>query len=754
MTDSKHRYCLTFAILALLMPASALAETRIEAVGGGQINELAHKLEIQWTTERIDVVETITLSNAKGGNAEALYSFDLPAQAGISDFSIRDYSGSGTVKGVVGEAASIDLIKSRTKGSKPDKGLLRMIASEGSGRADTSRYELRVFPVPRKSSSVVTIRWQAPVQFVSGSYSVRLPNRGDSPALSRSEVLINSRTKGDFFAAGAKLTGGRKSGSSVSHRFFAPVGDLVIQNSASLTGKARAEVALYPLTSTTGIAAIRVIVPEGAQSLAPQFERVLLVIDSSKSMGKAGREAAATLVDGMLMSLGQNIKVEAITYNRKSNRVLGSWQKATKQTRNRIAQSIRRTALGNGSDISQALLLGQASLGSPLKKRDRTLVVVVTDGLLPTMTSYAELETALGFGHLSESRVLSAILVRQNAPLPDWAESPLATLAQKGRGRVAAIRHDEAAKRGREVLSELSQPTPLEAIEVELDRGVFVGDHVRGIVASGQSAAAFGFYKGGAPKRVWVKGVRAGKGVQITAKILPRALSSELARVVLATTSADAFPATKEDETRKQFRVAARKLSVVTQVSALVALDKKDGFALDRLSLANKWGPEFYRRMPTRAERADNSFASFSYVSNDSSGRRSRISPAGELPKSLVSRLIRAHVIAPVRNCYEGRLGREPQLAGELSMHIEIVRGEVSDVKLIGMSHSLRPLTDCILDAAYAVPFPKPAIGANADTTYIVNYPLRFRRTDRDVVSGTESVKVPDDSDPLFGLPE
>ena len=87
-------------------------------------------------------------------------------------------------------------------------------------------------------------------------------------------------------------------------------------------------------------------------------------------------------------------------------------------------------------------------------------------------------------------------------------------------------------------------------------------------------------------------------------------------------------------------------------------------------------------------------------------------------------------------------------------MHIEIVRGEVSDVKLIGMTHSLRPLTDCILDAAYAVPFPKPAVGANADTIYIVNYPLRFRRTDRDVVSGSESVNDPDDSDPLFGLPE
>ncbi|MBL4636161.1 MAG: AgmX/PglI C-terminal domain-containing protein [Kofleriaceae bacterium] len=754
MTDSKHWYCLTFAFLALLMPTSALAETKIEVVGGGQVNELAHKLEIQWTRERIDVVETITLSNAKRGNAEALYSFDLPAQAGISDFSIRDYSGNSTVKGVVGEGASINLIKSGTKSSKPDTGLLRMIASEGSGRGDTSRYELRVFPVPRKSSSVVTIRWQAPVQFVSGNYSVRLPNRGDSPVLSRSEVIINSRTKGDFFAAGAKLTGGQKSGNAVRHRFFAPVGDLVIQNSATLTGKARAEVALYPLTATTGIAAIRVIVPEGAQSLTPKFERVLLLIDASKSMGKAGREAAAKLVDGMLISLGANIKVEAITYNRKSNRVLGSWQRASRGTRNTIAQSIRRTPLRNGSNLSQALLLGQASLGSSLKKRDRTLVVIVTDGLLPTMTSYTELETSLGFDHLNESRVLTAILVRQNAPLPDWAGSPLATLAQKGRGRVTAIRHDEAAKRGQEVLSELSQPTPLEAIEVELDRGVFVGDHVRGIVASGQSAAAFGFYKGGAPKRVWVKGMRAGTQVQIAAKILPRKLSSELARVVLATTSADAFPATKEDETRKQFRAAARQLSVVTQVSALVALNKKDGFATDRLALANKWGPEFYRRMPTPAERADGHFASFSYVAKDSPAGRSSIAPAGELPKSLVSRLIRAHVIAPVRNCYEGRLGREPNLAGSLSMHIEIVRGEVSDVKLIGMSHSLRPLTDCILDAAYAVPFPKPAVGANADTIYIVNYPLRFRRIDRDVVSGTEGGSNPDDSDPLFGLPE
>lgn len=763
MPISTSRYVPLVLLAALLLPGtSVLAQTEIKVLGtgqaAGQVNELGHKLEIDWSSETIDVVETIVLSNTGRSGVEALYTFSLPAQAAISDLSIRDYKGKSTMVGLVAEHASIERIARPAPKATPDAGLLRMISSEGHGDDDVSRYELRVYPVPSKNSSIVTLRWQMPVRLVAGNYSIRLPNRGDDPVLSRSEVILNvPRTLGEVFASGNVLSEGRRAGNSTIYRYFAPVGDIVIQSKAAFTGAAHAEVALYPLSPSTGIAAIRVVVPEGARSVVPKFERALVVVDLSQSMDKAGRTAASELVDSVLQSIGTNVDVELITYNRESKRVLGAWQPADRKVRGRINRSIHSGALGSGSDLPAALLLGKASLGAVHKRKDRNLVFIVTDSVMPTTTKYSDLEASLGLSHIQESRVVAAVLVPSNEALPDMSGSPLTKLAQAGRGRVAVIRHGEAAVRGQRLLSELAQPAALEAIEVEMDRGVFIGDALSGTVGSGQSTAAFGYYKGGTPKRIWVEGMRANKRVKITAKRLPKNESEQLVKTVLATTSADAFPFSKSGDTHVGFLDAAKKLSVVTQLSALVAVDKKDGFALDRLALANKWGLQYYRRMPPPAERSNASFERFSYVAKDARGTTTKQGRrSGELPKSLVSRLIRAHIIPPVRNCYEGRLGREPNLAGSLSMHIEIVRGEVQVVKLLGIPHSLRPLKKCILDAAYAVPFPKTKAGISSDTIYVVNYPLRFRRVTRDskgsVVPDNETTR--DTSDPLYGLPE
>ena len=91
-------------------------------------------------------------------------------------------------------------------------------------------------------------------------------------------------------------------------------------------------------------------------------------------------------------------------------------------------------------------------------------------------------------------------------------------------------------------------------------------------------------------------------------------------------------------------------------------------------------------------------------------------------------------------------------------MRFEVGRGEVADVRLEHMSESISSLRSCIVDAVYAIPFPRVFQGASAEKMYVAKYPLRFRRAKRGegkVEAGKDKkVPSPKTSDPLWGLPE
>ncbi len=756
------------AMVVIAFPPQAHADTKLSVLGKGLVSELSHLREIQLSAGAIEVTETISFANAGKASAEVLYRFDLPAQAAIHGLEIETANGLKSKFGVVDAKAATRLVVSPDEDASPDLGLLRMVGVQDDESDRRRRYELRVFPVPGQLSAKVVIRWRSPVAIVAGRYSIRIPGRGQAANLARSQVLLRtSMATQELYGGGAELSAGKGKDSRKGKRkrFFEPAeGDLVIQAKPKISKlQPYAEVALFPLSKTTGVAAVRVVLPAAANKVAPRFSRVLVIVDVSRSMGEQGREAASKLVDALLADMGTGTQVEAILYDRSPSQVLGSWRAGSKEARSKILRAIRAAPNNNGSDLRRALDLARNLLKGDKDetRKNDTLIAVISDGILPSNLSGADAAFSLGPDVMEDSRVLSAVLVPPNAPLPDLSENAMSALAYQGRGRVASLHYGDAAKMGKILLKGLTQPQPLHTLTLELDRGKFVGAHLKGAVPPGSSVLALGFYEGGVPKGVSVQAKQGGKIVRLSARKLPASAAKAWAYMALASATPDSFPGGLDPKSsRRAFVKAAAALGVVTQVSAGVAIDKADAFANDRLALAKKQGGQHYRRLPPPAEIGPktHSFDRFEILPRGR-GRGFGSEETGRLDRKIITRRMRTHAIPMARGCYDKLLRRDHKAGGKVHVRFELSRGEVHHVELPELSLSLEPIRGCITNAVYAMPIPTVRQGSDPEQINLVNYPLRFRLQKPGkgkVIEGTpdQPASTFDTADPLSGMPK
>jgi hypothetical protein len=212
--------------------------------------------------------------------------------------------------------------------------------------------------------------------------------------------------------------------------------------------------------------------------------------------------------------------------------------------------------------------------------------------------------------------------------------------------------------------------------------------------------------------------------------------------------------ATKTDP-REASLGAAAAAGVATPVSSLVVLDPADGFAMDRLAMARKWGWAQYRRFPPPAERALGEVPDRAQVRSFSADGHPSPRRTGELDRAIVERLMKQHVVPRARACYERALRRDPNLAGEATIQLEMIRGEVQDARLARTNLTNPILASCLIDAAYATPVPRVALGDASEVVVVARYPLRFRKIENRVDvsrSPDNGLQKVDPDDPLGGL--
>ncbi len=284
-----------------------------------------------------------------------------------------------------------------------------------------------------------------------------------------------------------------------------------------------------------------------------------------------------------------------------------------------------------------------------------------------------------------------------------------------------------------------------------------MGADLAGPLLPGTSITGFGFYQGPAPKTVRIRGLRGGVPESITAKKIRGSEARAMASIAVATARPFGMPGEdlSPEESHVALHSAAATVGVVTQTSAAVAVDRADGFAADRLRMAQRWGMEHYRRLPPAPERASGRgrFAKFELR------RRGVVVPrgrTGSIDGDMIARRVRAHVIPTVRRCYEKLLRKNNKAGGSLTLHFEMARGEVLSAAIANLPLSLEPMRVCAVDAMYTMPVPRVRQGQASEGITIANYPLRFRK---DKGKGTGKVETrdagkTDDDAPLLGLPE
>ncbi len=360
------------------------------------------------------------------------------------------------------------------------------------------------------------------------------------------------------------------------------------------------------------------------------------------------------------------------------------------------------------------------------------------------------------------------MLVPDDAPAPDLEHGPLAELARATGGRVLAVRNGDAQQRALRLWSEVSQPSPFEGIQIDWHGTVVTSEgSVPARLESGEGVLITGWYHGQRPGPMYVqaelRGRRAGVRLRpasaaLTRAALPLALVERPAVELLPPAALDRGD--QDERARADLVRAAHRAGVATSSTALVLLDPKDGYARDRLAHARKWGPALYLRFPPPAERQLGEVAEARQEPRPA-GPAARIpGPAarrtGELDKALVERLMKQHVVPAARACYQRAIRREPKLAGTVVIELEMARGEVQHAAVARSTAQSPIFSECLLDAAYATPVPRVALGDASETVVVARYPLRFRQTDRSIEVGpTEDrpgTPPVDPEDPLGGL--
>jgi hypothetical protein len=214
---------------------------------------------------------------------------------------------------------------------------------------------------------------------------------------------------------------------------------------------------------------------------------------------------------------------------------------------------------------------------------------------------------------------------------------------------------------------------------------------------------------------------------------------------------------------QRRLVASARKAGAITRYTSLVALDANDRFGRDRAAMARTWGASAFFRLPPPPERASgHAFRGFERrVPPDRHAADTPPRRTGQLDREIVENLLERHVKPMARRCYEEALRQQGNLAGAMTVVLELGRGEVQYADVQGSTLQHAGVEACVARAAYGIPVPRVALGDDPEVISVVRYPLELRKRQRngEVRSRSEDEEpalreLLNSSDPLDGLDE
>ena len=450
-----------------------------------------------------------------------------------------------------------------------------------------------------------------------------------------------------------------------------------------------------PGSSGASHAAIGIGVLPGATTSLP--DRVLFVIDRSKSVGPGGLEAERDAAALLLRSLPPSTKFDAVLFDRTPKRLFPIARQATRQAMAALADEMVPARLSNGTDLVSALQFA----GDLLRREStdfapRALLVVLTDGAVGVPATGTDpwprvLSRTTNVGTRPDLMTL-VLAVRSN-------DDPSVSIEERQRLKILAAQGD------------------LGGVENALSVGDLNPEMENALASLRMGGSVFGFsLPAGIPTSVThiADSVEPGRGARRT-----------LTLGTSATSNRDKQAGPRSAATRVQFQYRAQTMSlplhpVFVPEKLLAPLDSHGSVeppmrTLITPGLTVLWEP---------APRA---------VSNAPVAASGEGLPKGFMERSVVRDALSIAYTPRARACYLNRTARTPadrDLTGKVRLALDMVRGEVGAARVVSTTLAHPAIEACLRDAAFALDIPR-AYRNDEPVTAILNLVFRPRTPER-----------------------
>lgn len=456
-------------------------------------------------------------------------------------------------------------------------------------------------------------------------------------------------------------------------------------------------------------------------------QRVVFVIDGSRSMDLVGRHNVTRVIAKLGAALPKDTEVEAVIYDRTVSRVFGALRPANSMTIAAIVDAVAKRTASNGSDIAGAFATAKDVIAGA---RGQAMVVVITDGVVADVDG-AALVAALG-AKTSSVDVHAIVLdpATTRAPAADALRAPVSLFG----GAYVEVAVDELDGALAEI-DEWLRPA-------WLDVALGAHDVPKEIRAGGGFTYAL-VHEGAA--RFTLTGKSGDAKLAAAARPAP---SAPVAAFVLAGTPASAFT-TVQNPTSADIDLVQPLVDKAR--AAHPAAGPHHAFAI--LTSRGRVAPH-RRKMVAGGGKYERVIALADPTGAIRPPTPTKPQPrtASAISKPTLERLFHDQLQPKAFACYQRALGTNQRLAGTATFAFRMGRGEVTEVQLSGLGDAT--FDACLVDAAYSLQPPLPDFSINIDDQTIANYPLTFaRRPDQGahVVLGDADSSSPLDIDAIQG---
>jgi hypothetical protein len=367
---------------AAALVLAAVASGRPPAAG-----KVVHEIAVDVRGPLAMVEVTRTLPSDSPASFDRLLDLALPEGAALVDVAVSD-AGRWRDVAATADASKRYLASLDARGVSPSR--------EPFDDVTTHRVRVVSSAAPSSPRQPATVRYRFSVlpPLVDGRRRVRFPatpERQPTPA----DVTVSVDRAAEIDLAGVRSQGGAARGrvstrgawelSWSQPRAAAPAAGVELDGSAAVAkvGPART------------LAAVGVRAVAGQERQPP--ERVLLLVDRSRSVGLPGLSAERDLARRLLESLPPSTRFDALFFDRATHRLFPASRPATREALSALEAELVPDRLRNGTDLAGAL----REAGALLRREadafaPRALVALITDGALPDGPNGHALGEALG----------------------------------------------------------------------------------------------------------------------------------------------------------------------------------------------------------------------------------------------------------------------------------------------------------------------------------------------------------------------